>query len=167
MKVVLESGGRVREANVTRTDGRVLVRTTDGLEAEFELVAAAAGDTLILGAGGAQLVWVRGARLGPHARQLRINEHTVWFTDAATVREDSAADPALAATIPSVVLEVLVAAGQTVAAGDRLLLLESMKMVMPIAAPSPGTVRAVLCAPGQSVEPGQPLVDFEPAEAQA
>ncbi|TKD50976.1 acetyl-CoA carboxylase biotin carboxyl carrier protein [Sphingomonas baiyangensis] len=54
-----------------------------------------------------------------------------------------------------------VAAGQQVAAGDTLLIVEAMKVMNPILAPSAGTVRAVLVDNGQPVEFDQPLVVVE------
>ncbi len=57
-----------------------------------------------------------------------------------------------------VVVEVLVKVGQTVASGDRLLVLEAMKMKAPVIASRGGQVTRVLVAPGDSVEGGQPLV---------
>ena len=57
-----------------------------------------------------------------------------------------------------VVVEVDVKVGQTIAAGDRLLVLEAMKMKTPIIATRGGHVTRVLVAPGDAVEGGQPLV---------
>ena len=57
-----------------------------------------------------------------------------------------------------VVVEVDVKVGQTVAAGDRLLVLEAMKMKTPVMASRAGQVTRVLVAPGDAVEGGQPLV---------
>lgn len=48
--------------------------------------------------------------------------------------------------------------GQSVSAGDTLLIVEAMKVMNPIEAPRSGTVRAVLCENGQPVEYDQPLV---------
>ncbi len=50
------------------------------------------------------------------------------------------------------------AVGQTVAAGDTLLIVEAMKVMNPIVAPAAGTVTAVLVESGQPVEFDQPLV---------
>ena len=69
----------------------------------------------------------------------------------------------LSATIPAIVREVLVQPGDAVAAGDKLILLESMKMVIPIEAPYDGIVTAVNCAAGESVQPGVPLAVLERA----
>ena len=57
-----------------------------------------------------------------------------------------------------VVVEIDVKVGQTVAAGDRLLVLEAMKMKTPIMATRGGQVTRVLVAPGDAVEGGQPLL---------
>lgn len=54
-----------------------------------------------------------------------------------------------------------IAVGQTVAAGDTLLIVEAMKVMNPITAPSAGVVRQVLIENGQPVEFDQPLVVVE------
>lgn len=54
-----------------------------------------------------------------------------------------------------------VSVGQTVAAGDTLLIVEAMKVMNPISAPSAGTVREVLVTNGQPVEFDQPLIVVE------
>ena len=54
-----------------------------------------------------------------------------------------------------------VAPGQTVAAGDTLLIVEAMKVMNPIVAPNAGTVKAVLVENGQPIEFDQPLVVVE------
>ncbi len=54
-----------------------------------------------------------------------------------------------------------VSVGQTVKAGDTLLIVEAMKVMNPITAPNAGTVRQVLVENGQPVEFDQPLVVVE------
>jgi acetyl-CoA carboxylase biotin carboxyl carrier protein len=51
-----------------------------------------------------------------------------------------------------------VSIGQTVAAGDVLLIIEAMKVMNQITAPNSGTIKAVLVENGQPVEYDQPLV---------
>ena len=51
--------------------------------------------------------------------------------------------------------------GQSVAAGDTLLIVEAMKVMNPILAPSAGVVKAILVDNGQPVEFDQPLVVVE------
>lgn len=49
-------------------------------------------------------------------------------------------------------------AGATVAEGDTLIVLESMKMEIPVMAPSAGVVKAILVAKDDAVKEGQALV---------
>jgi biotin carboxyl carrier protein len=67
---------------------------------------------------------------------------------------------ALTPQMSAKVIRVNVAAGQTVSAGDTLVVLEAMKMEMPIRAPRDGVITAVHCAEGDLVQPGQQLVDY-------
>jgi acetyl-CoA carboxylase biotin carboxyl carrier protein len=48
--------------------------------------------------------------------------------------------------------------GDTVKAGDTLLIVEAMKVMNPIAAPSAGTVQEILVSDAQPVEYDQPLI---------
>lgn len=70
-------------------------------------------------------------------------------------------DTSLAATIPAVVVEILVNVGDKVIAGDKLILLESMKMIIPIQAPYDGLVTALNCAKGESVQASVPLIELD------
>jgi len=65
------------------------------------------------------------------------------------------------APMPGLVLSVHVQEGQTVRAGEGLLVLEAMKMENELRAPGEGTVRAVHVKPGDPVTKGQLLVEFE------
>ena len=55
------------------------------------------------------------------------------------------------------VWQVLVKPGQRVEAGEKLVILEAMKMEIPVVAAEAGVVTDVLCAPGKQVAPGQAL----------
>lgn len=68
---------------------------------------------------------------------------------------------ALSAPMPATIVKVLAAAGQTVSRGDVLVLLEAMKMELPLRAPHDAVVRAVRCAAGDLVQAGVPLVELE------
>lgn len=63
------------------------------------------------------------------------------------------------APMPGLVLRVEVEAGQEIAAGSGLVVLEAMKMENEIRSSGPGWVKAVLVEPGQAVEKGTPLVE--------
>lgn len=61
------------------------------------------------------------------------------------------------AELPGTVTAVVVSAGAAVAAGDGLVLLDSMKMEIPVLTPRAGTVRRVLVGPGDLVQQGDPV----------
>lgn len=56
------------------------------------------------------------------------------------------------------VWKVEVAVGQAVAEGDTLLIVESMKMEIPVSAPKAGTVAEIRTAEGEAVTDGQLLI---------
>ena len=70
-------------------------------------------------------------------------------------------DSALRAPMPGRVVRVNVSVGESVSAGDALVVLESMKMENTLSSSEDGTVRAVHVAADDSVQQGQTLVEFE------
>jgi len=65
------------------------------------------------------------------------------------------------AELSASVWQVKVEAGQQVAVGDTLVILESMKMEIPVEAERAGVVREVLVKPDDLVQQGDPLVMLE------
>ena len=65
------------------------------------------------------------------------------------------------APMPGLVVEVPVAIGQTVAKGDKVLILEAMKMENVIKAAGDGVIKAVHVSKGMAVEKGQLLIEIE------
>ncbi len=59
------------------------------------------------------------------------------------------------------VFKVLVAPGDEVRAGQEVMILESMKMEIPVEAEAGGRVTSVLVQPGAFVNDGDPLVELE------
>jgi biotin carboxyl carrier protein len=89
---------------------------------------------------------------------------TVTAVDPRVRRQDQAVqqtEGTVNATVPGQVRAIQVAVGDTVSAGDPLLMLEAMKMEMRILAPKGGTVGKINCAVGDVVERGQWLVEIE------
>jgi len=67
----------------------------------------------------------------------------------------------LSAPMPATVIRVDAAPGDVVRRGDPLIILEAMKMELPVRASADGTVKAVHCKPGDLVQPGVPLIEME------
>ena len=65
------------------------------------------------------------------------------------------------AHITGTVWRVEVEVGQQIEEGDTVVILESMKMEMPVEAEDEGRVAKILCEEGQSVSEGDPLVVLE------
>jgi acetyl-CoA/propionyl-CoA carboxylase, biotin carboxylase, biotin carboxyl carrier protein len=84
--------------------------------------------------------------------------HHLELRSARATRATIALAGLLEAPMPGTVLLVNVADGDTVAEGDVLIVLESMKMELAIAAPCAGTVADLDVRQGDSVTRGQPLV---------
>jgi acetyl-CoA carboxylase biotin carboxyl carrier protein len=64
----------------------------------------------------------------------------------------------IAAHITGTVWKIEVKVGQLVKAGDTLVILESMKMEMPVETTEDGVVKEIRCAEAQSVAEGEILV---------
>jgi biotin carboxyl carrier protein len=63
--------------------------------------------------------------------------------------------------MPATVVTINATPGQSVNEGDTLIVLEAMKMELPIKAPRTGVVKAVHCAKGDLVQPGVNLLEIE------
>lgn len=128
--------------------GRLLVlRDASGHEARHLVYVEAEGESRYVHAGGGRYT-------------LTIPE------DRTRRRRGDAHAGDLAAQMPGQVTAVLVAAGDVVAAGDALVILEAMKMEIRITAPGPGIVARVPVRTGDVVERGQLLVEVHAVEGE-
>lgn len=69
--------------------------------------------------------------------------------------------PDIEAHITGTVWKIEVDVGDEVGDGDAVVILESMKMEMPVEAEDPGKVAEIRCEEGQSVQEGDVLVVLE------
>jgi acetyl-CoA carboxylase biotin carboxyl carrier protein len=69
--------------------------------------------------------------------------------------------PEVEAHITGTVWKIEVEVGESVQEGDTVVILESMKMEMPVEAEDPGVVKEILVEEGQSVSEGDALVVLE------
>lgn len=117
---------------------------------------------------GARRITAEGARSGVTAWSVAIGDVRWVFVDGR-VFELAEARPlararggphgALTAPMPATVRRVLVSVGDAVKAGDALVILEAMKMELPVRATAPGLVTAVHCRDGELVQPGLTLIE--------
>ena len=63
--------------------------------------------------------------------------------------------------MPGRVVAIDVEEGDAVERGQRILVIEAMKMENDVKAPRDGRVRSIRVAPGDAVDAGQPLLELE------
>ncbi|MGP1526475.1 MAG: acetyl-CoA carboxylase biotin carboxyl carrier protein [Candidatus Cryptobacteroides sp.] len=78
--------------------------------------------------------------------------------DDKPVQKPAGAGKQITSPLPGVIIEVSVKEGQTVKAGQKVAIIEAMKMENEISASNDGTVTAIHVAKGDSVLEGAPIV---------
>ncbi len=96
--------------------------------------------------------------LNGQPREVQVKDKSLKASTAERVKADSTNPAHIAAPIPGAVTSVHVQAGQAVKKGERLLVMEAMKMQTTVNAPADGKVKEVLVKPGETVEPKDLLV---------
>jgi pyruvate carboxylase subunit B len=76
-------------------------------------------------------------------------------------RQQASGPGDVSTSMPGNIVEVLVKVGDTVKAGQAVLISEAMKMETEVQAPIAGTVKAVYVAKGDRVNPGDVLIEIE------
>lgn len=120
---------------VVRLDDRVIVRTPDGA---FSAVAVRSGDEV--------LVSYKGGQYRLNTRRISPGAHGHHLSGE------------LRAPMPGLIVDVMVAEGDRVAKGQKLLILEAMKTQQAFSSPFDGLVRKLGIAKGDQIEDGDLLV---------
>jgi biotin carboxyl carrier protein len=149
------------EYRIVISEGRA---TAGDVEFRFEQIDSAtvslrpADDTSVrqtlaytVASGGVHWVFVNGEVFRFDAEQ----------TGGRRKRGAAAAGP-LTAPMPATVRRIEAKPGQVVRRGDVLMVLEAMKMELPVRAPADGTIARVNCREGELVQPGQELAELQP-----
>lgn len=149
------------EYRVVISEGRVTARE---VEFRFEQIASAtvwlrpvddnsAPQTLAytVASGGVHWVFVNGEVFRFDAEQT-----------GGRRKRSAATAGSLTAPMPATVRRIEVNPGQAVRRGDVLIVLEAMKMELPVRAPADGTIARVNCREGELVQPGQELAELQP-----
>lgn len=160
------SSGRAFEVTSDGADGLRIAPAPDGADASVAPTThgarasaahsaqgadARAKAALVASNGDRTWVWIDG------------DAFTIEVETAERARRPRAAGGAegLSAPMPATVIRILAEPGKDVRRGETLLLLEAMKMELPVRAPRDGRVKALHCQPGELVQPGVTLVDLE------
>ena len=77
-----------------------------------------------------------------------------------TARQRTGHDSGVMSPMPATVVSINAAVGQQVTEGETVIVLEAMKMELPIKSPRSGIVKAVHCAKGDLVQPGVSLLEI-------
>ena len=89
---------------------------------------------------------------------LQVNGREYRIVEAAKQRKGGSNGGNLQAPMAGKIIQILVEPGDTVKAGDILLILEAMKMEQQILAPQDGVVDRVLCQENEQVRAGAELI---------
>jgi pyruvate carboxylase len=99
--------------------------------------------------------------LNGQPREVQVKDKSLKGIAAEKAKADSSNPNHIAAPIPGAVTTIHAQPGQAVKKGDRLLVLEAMKMQTTVNAPHDAKVKEVLIKPGETVEPKDLLIVLE------
>lgn len=166
MKYYADTGRRAYECVIEVENGETFV-VLDGRRYRADLRGLAGGDTYSLLLDGKSFefavqrrddAWELSGAAGHFL--VRVEDERTRAARERAPRERRRGPRALAAIMPGVVREVLVAEGARVARGQPLLILEAMKMQNEIRAEEEATVAAVRVRPGEAVDKGATLLEL-------
>jgi biotin carboxyl carrier protein len=167
-RFVWRRGSGHADVTVESMDGRRFTVRIEGDETVVDFVKLPGGRATVILPSGRQLTGRAAARrnAGVEAWNGARRVHLELVDPLEELVAESGHSPGggmeVRAQIPGRVVEVRVAAGDPVAAGATLLVLEAMKMQNEIRADVAGRVVAVECSSGQTVETGALLIRLEP-----
>jgi len=99
--------------------------------------------------------------LNGQPREVTVRDRKLEVKEAARPKADPNVPGQVGAPIPGVVSTVAVQLNQKIQKGDRLLVMEAMKMQSTVYAPAAGTVKQLLAQPGAHVEAKDLLLVIE------
>lgn len=171
MRLVARAGGRTEHVRIERvaSQGAGSYVVTIG-DRDYEVDTRALGPFVIslLVSGESHETAVFRSRDGHYSVGWRGRSFEVELVDPLTHLAEEARGASgqrgketITAYMPGRVVDIRVADGDAVEAGQTLLVLEAMKMQNEIQSDRAGTVKRILVASGQAVEGGDPLVEIE------
>jgi biotin carboxyl carrier protein len=154
----LRHGARDYTVTIAR-DGQVRV---DGVE----VAAVPLMDGAVRVGEQAATAWVAAAG---DARWVFLDGRTYVFEvqKGRTARRHAGHHESLTAPMPATVRRINVAVGDRVKRGDTLIVLEAMKMELPVKAAADGVVELINCRESELVQPGTTLIELEAGDGEA
>ncbi len=164
MKFEVELGGRTRIVEWAHADGRAQWRI-DGRVVDADAVEVATGVYSILIDGESYEARVEaGAGQGTMLRVIvagreyaaEVRDPRQWRRDRGAALEAEGRQQVIA-PMPGKIVRVLVKAGDTIQAGEGIIVVEAMKMQNEVRSPKSGRVERVVVTEGQAVNAGSVL----------
>jgi pyruvate carboxylase subunit B len=137
-------------AQVTAIDGTPVSMVTIGDEVHRVVIRPGASR-------GIYTLWLDGHRFDVEA----LDERTRAIRERAGISAGPSGPAPLLAPMPGLIVRVNAEVGDSVQAGQGLVVMEAMKMENELRAQAAGRVKAVLVAPGAVVEKGAILIELE------
>ena len=165
MRYIVDLNGERREVEVdgeaVRLDGEALVGRVEEIEGTpVRLVTIGSEVHRVIvrrgGTRGAYTLWVDGFRFEGEA----LDERTRAIRDITAASSKPTGPAPVVAPMPGLIVRVTVAPGDSVQAGQGLVVMEAMKMENELRASAAGIVKAVHATPGKAVEKGTILVEL-------
>jgi pyruvate carboxylase subunit B len=143
-------GGHTVMAGIEEVEGTPVRLVTIGSEVHRVVVRRG-------GSRGAYTLWVDGFRFEGEA----LDERTRVIRDITAQSAGPSGPAPVVAPMPGLIVRVTVAVGDSVQAGQGLVVMEAMKMENELRAAAAGVVKAVNVSPGKAVEKGMTLIELE------
>ena len=159
MKHLLRSG-EVSSEVVLSTEGNTIRAVFGGVSQELQ--AEFLSDTeLLLWRGQTPLRFAFSRQKNGEIIIVRRGQtHTLRIEEAGRRRTQEATN-ALFSPMPGKVIRVLKTAGDAVLKGEPIVVIEAMKMELPIKSPRPGVIKSISCQLNERVTAGATLIELE------
>ena len=156
VEVMSDDGVRAQVKIGDGDDARVIQLSLQELAGQRALCTTSMGsDLLEVRHEGQGKLWLVGRQ--SQARAHVVDERDTWLGSSSAGGGDSV----ITVAMPGRVVAVDVEQGDAVERGQRILVIEAMKMENDVKAPRDGRIRSIRVAPGDAVDAGQPLVELD------
>jgi biotin carboxyl carrier protein len=163
VKINAKAGQHFLDVTITRGNGNYVVEV-DGVRYDVDVHKLEGDFFSILTGGKSYEVSVEATRDGYRVRHGAAVQLVTLSDPGRQAREtmrEAQGPESVRSVMPGKVVRLLVNEGDTVAAGQGIVVVEAMKMENEIAAPKSGRVSSIAVAPDQAVEAGAELLVIE------